>query len=64
MDNLINPTELLNIEQAIDILGITRVTYYEWVKSDKLHPLFIADKPFLGKAEVERIAEQRKIQSI
>jgi predicted site-specific integrase-resolvase len=59
MDKLINPDELLNIEQTIDILGITRVTYYEWVKQRKITPEIIAEKPFIRKTQVLLLKEQR-----
>jgi predicted site-specific integrase-resolvase len=60
MEKLININDLYNIEQAIDYLGITRVTFYTWVKEHKITPIIIAGKTFIAKEQTIKIKEERK----
>ena len=59
MPNIINADELYNIEQVLDLLDISRVTFYTWVSLGKLKTITIAEKTFVYKAEVERVKQER-----
>jgi predicted DNA-binding transcriptional regulator AlpA len=60
MNKLINPDELLNIEQAIELIGISRVTFYSWMADNKFKVVTIAEKTFITRSEVERLCKERE----
>jgi predicted site-specific integrase-resolvase len=57
---LINAEQLFNIEQTIEALDISRVTFYTWVKEGKITITTIADKTFVSKTQIEKIKADRE----
>ena len=51
--------DLLNYSEAAHILKITRATVYAMIIRGELHPLDIADRHYLFKDEVERVAHKK-----
>lgn len=54
---------LLNYSDAARILGVTRVTIYAMIERGEFHPLHIADRRYLLKEEVDRLANERRHKS-
>ena len=52
-------SNLLSYSQAARMLGVTRVTIYAMIERGQLHPLAIADRRYLLKEEVERLANEK-----
>jgi excisionase family DNA binding protein len=45
---------LVNFKEAASILKVTRATIYAMVRRGELHPITIADRSYLDRAEVEK----------
>jgi excisionase family DNA binding protein len=50
-------------EEAAKILGVTHVTIWRWVKSDKLNAQYIGREAFIPKWEIELLKENTKKHS-
>jgi len=57
---LLQVSNLLNLSESATLLGVSRPTIYLLIKRGRLHPLIIADRPYLVKEEVDRLAAERK----
>lgn len=53
-------SNLLSYSDAARIIGVTRVTIYAMIDRGQLHPVDIADRRYLLRDEVERIARERE----
>ena len=51
--------DLISYKDALRILNISRMTLYAWIEKGRLNPLAIADRRYLLKAEVEKLANER-----
>jgi excisionase family DNA binding protein len=53
----IDTDKLLNVQQAIKQLGISRVTFYDWINRGKIKPVHIGGKTFITVGEMERVVK-------
>lgn len=64
VDKVIDTDELRTIEQTIDLLNITRTTYYRWIEEKRLTPIDIAGKIFIHQSEIDRIINERTAENV
>lgn len=55
---------LLNYSEAARLLNVTRVTIYAMIKRGQFNPVVIADRRYLLKEEVEKVANAKKEETI
>jgi len=53
-------SNLLNYSEGARILGVTRATIYAMIGRGELHPMAIADRRYLLREEVERLANEKR----
>lgn len=53
-------SNLLNYPEGARILGVTRATIYAMIERGELHPIVIADRRYLLREEVERLANEKR----
>jgi len=51
---------LIHYSEAAKILGVSRQTIHTWVKQGKLKLVAIADRRYLLREDVERLAKVRR----
>ena len=51
--------DLMSFSEAARVLNVTRVTVYAMIERGELHPFAIADRRYLFKEEVERLANAK-----
>ena len=51
---------LINYSEAARRLKVTRATIYAMISRGELHPFNIADRRYLVREEVERLAKERE----
>ena len=51
------PSELISLSEAGQIVGRSRVTVWRWVQAGRLPSTAIADRIFVRRGDVERIAK-------
>jgi len=51
---------LLNYSEAAKILGVSRQTIHTWIKQGKLKLVAVADRRYLLREDVEKLAKIRK----
>ena len=51
-----SPTDLISLREAAEILGKSKVTVWRWVRAGRLPSIVIADRLFVRRGDVRRIA--------
>ena len=51
--------DLMSFSEAARVLDVTRVTIYAMIDRGELHPFAIADRRYLLKEEVEKLANAK-----
>ena len=51
-----SPTDLISLREAAEILGKSKVTVWRWVQAGRLGSVAIADRLFVRRGDVKRIA--------
>jgi excisionase family DNA binding protein len=51
---------LLNFTDAATILGVTRPTVYTMIERGELHPIPVADRQYLDRDAVKKLARERE----
>ena len=57
-DVMVNPNELVSVQEAALKLGLHRATVYEWLDKGKIKGIEIAGVKFISKSEVERLQKE------
>ena len=58
-----NLDDLVNLSQAAEILGVSRVTVYKMIRRGDLSPVQVAGLPYVDKGEVEDLKRRRSGES-
>lgn len=51
--------DYLNQTRAGEMLGVTRVTIWNWIQSGKIQSVIVGGRQLIPKSEVDRLKEER-----